>query len=89
MYDGENVHKTKKKGYEKKRMRSSAITSKEANAVVVVQEGTCQGFMPRWPQLSRKPFRVHSLKIPTRDPEMLPCYWILCDVCACVRAHVV
>ena len=54
------------------------MTSKEAKAAVVVvaQEGTCQGFMPRWPQLSRKPFRVHSLKIPTRDPEILPCYWL-------------
>ena len=40
----------------------------------VLKEGTCQGFMPRWPQLS-KPFASFA-KVPTRDPEILPCYWL-------------
>ena len=30
--------------------------------------------MPRWPQLS-KPFASFA-KVPTRDPEILPCYWL-------------
>ena len=59
------------KGGEGKKER----VSKECASVL--QQGiycTCQGFMPRWPQLS-KPFASFA-KIPTRDPEILPCYWI-------------
>ena len=58
----------KKKGYEKNALATCLLT------VAMDTQGTCQGFMPRWPQLS-KPFTSFA-KIPTRDPEILPCYWL-------------